>query len=234
MIRLRRIWIAVLAAGLLVPQHSVFAEWVDLELLLAVDVSSSVDPEEYALQLRGIAEALRHPDVLDAVRRAAPNGVAMALMQWGGPREQAMSVPWAVVRDEATAEALAAQIGRIERPVTSGGTAIGDALSHGLALLSENSFEGTRQVIDVSGDGSTNQGNSPGPIRALAARIGITVNGLVILNEEPQLDHYYLHRVIGGPGAFVLPADDFEDFARAIRMKLIREIEGTMVASVTP
>jgi hypothetical protein len=234
MIRLRRIWIAVLAAGLLVPQHSAFAEWVDLELLLAVDVSSSVDPEEYALQLRGIAEALRHPDVLDAVRRAAPNGVAMALMQWGGPREQAMSVPWAVVRDEVTAEALAAQIGGIERPITSGGTAIGDALSRGLALLSENSFEGARQVIDLSGDGPTNQGNSPGPIRALAARIGITVNGLVILNEEPRLDHYYLQRVIGGPGAFVLPADDFEDFARAIRMKLIREIGGTMVARVTP
>ena len=234
MIRPGRTWIAVLAAGLLVQQQSAFAEEVDLELLLAVDVSTSVDPGEYALQLRGIAEALRHPDVIDAVRIAAPNGVAMALMQWGGPREQAMSVPWAVVRNRITAEAVAAQIDGVARPVTSGGTAIGDALSRGLALLSENSFEGTRQVIDLSGDGPTNQGNSPGPIRARAARIGITVNGLVILNEEPNLDIYYLQRVIGGPGAFVLPADDFEDFARAIRMKLIREIEGTMVASVTP
>ena len=234
MIRVGGSWIAVVLAGFLAQEQPATAEGVDLELLLAIDVSSSVDPDEYALQLRGIAEALRHPDVIDAVRIAAPNGVAMALMQWGGPREQAMSVPWAVVRDQVTAEVFAAQISGVARPATSGGTAIGDALSRGLALLNENRFEGIRQVIDLSGDGPTNQGNSPGPIRARAARTGITVNGLVILNEEPQLDLYYLERVVGGPGAFVLPADDFQDFARAIRMKLIREIAGTMVASVTP
>jgi hypothetical protein len=234
MIRVGGGWVAVMLAGFLAQQQPATAEVVDLELLLAVDVSPSVDPDEYALQLRGIAEALRHPDVIDAVRIAAPNGVAMALMQWGGPREQAMSVPWAVVHDQVTAEIFAAQISGVARPATSGGTAIGDALSRGLALLNENRFEGVRQVIDLSGDGATNQGNSPGPIRARAARTGITVNGLVILNEEPQLDLYYLERVVGGPGAFVLPADDFQDFARAIRIKLIREIAGTMVASITP
>ena len=110
MIRVGGSWIAVVLAGFLAQEQPATAEGVDLELLLAIDVSSSVDPDEYALQLRGIAEALRHPDVIDAVRIAAPNGVAMALMQWGGPREQAMSVPWAVVRDQVTAEVFAAQI----------------------------------------------------------------------------------------------------------------------------
>jgi hypothetical protein len=234
MIRVGGSWIAIVLAGFLAQQQPATAEGVDLKLLLAVDVSMSVDPDEYALQLRGIAKALRHPDVIQAIRIAAPNGVAMALMQWGGPREQAMSVPWTVVRDQVTAEVFAAQISGVVRPATSGGTAIGDALSRGLALLNENRFESIRQVIDLSGDGRTNQGNSPGPIRARAARTGITINGLVILNEEPQLDLYYLERVVGGPGAFVLPARDFDDFARAIRIKLIREIAGDMVASVTP
>ena len=197
---------------LLAQQQPATAEGVVFpELLLAIDVSSSVDPDEDALQLCGIAEALRHPDDDSApVRIAAPNGVAMALMQWGGPREQAMSVPWAVVRDQVTAEVFAAQISGVARPggqYQLAGTGIGDALIRGLALLNENCFEGVRQVIDLSGDGPTNQGNSPGPIRARAARTGITVNGLVILNEEPQLDLYYLERVVGGPGAllFSLP-----------------------------
>jgi hypothetical protein len=226
-------WSAIMTAGLMLANSytSASAEDVDLELLLAVDVSPSVDAEEYVLQMRGLADAVRHPDVVDAIRSAAPRGVAVALMQWGGPREQNVSVPWTAVRDEATASAFAERIETVTRPTTSGGTAIGDALGRGVSVLAENNFRGLRQVIDVSGDGRTNQGDSPAPIRAHAVSLGITVNGLVIIDEDPQLIGYYLERVIGGPGSFVLQADDFEDFARAVRLKLIREIAGSMIAS---
>jgi hypothetical protein len=207
------------------------AATVDLELLLAVDVSPSVSPGEYTLQVAGLANAIRHPDVIAAIRAAAPNGVAIALMQWAGPTEQALSVPWTAVSDEATAEAVAQRIDAMARPTTNGGTAIGDAIGRGIALLAENEFVAARQVIDLSGDGRTNVGNSPGPIRAYAAASGITVNGLVILNDEPDLDIYYLQRVVAGPGSFVLEADDFADFAEAIRLKLIREIAGEMTAA---
>ena len=231
-----RIWwtTAFLTAGLMLANspHPAPARDVDLELLLAVDVSPSVDAEEYALQIHGLAAALRHPDVVNVIKTAAPNGVALALMQWAGPREQAVSVPWSEVRDQATAEAFAQKIDAVTRPATYGGTAIGNALDRGVSLLAENDFAGTRRVIDISGDGRTNQGDSPAPVRTHAVLAGITVNGLVILNEEPQLSGYYLERVIGGPGAFVLQVDDFEDFARAMRMKLIREIEVAMVAGL--
>jgi hypothetical protein len=228
--RCRISWIALLAAGAMLAIFSrpASARDVDLELLLAVDVSPSVDAEEYALQIHGLAAALRDPVVVDVILAAAPNGVALALMQWAGPREQAVSVPWSEVRDQASADAFAQKIDAVTRPATYGGTAIGNALDRGVSLLAENDFEGTRQVIDISGDGRTNQGDSPAPIRTHAVLAGITVNGLVIVNEEPQLSGYYRERVIGGPGAFILQVDDFEDFARAMRMKLMREIEVAM------
>lgn len=205
-----------------------WAENVDLQLLLAVDVSFSVDSDEYALQIQGLAAALRDPGVIDAISTATPNGVAMALMQWAGPREQTLSVPWSEVRDRDSAEAFAERIETVARPGTDGGTAIGDAVARGIALLADSRFQGTRQVIDVSGDGKTNLGDSPGPVRLRATSSGIIINGLVILNEEPHLGDYYVLRVVGGPGSFVLRAQTFEDFARAIRMKLIREIEVSM------
>ena len=225
-------WTAVAAGAMLAGStHPASAQRVDLELLLAVDVSLSVDPDEYALQIHGLATALRDPDVVSAIKAAAPNGVALALMQWAGPREQAVSVAWADVHDQASAEAFAQQIDAATRLATNGGTAIGDALGRGVSLLAENDFEGTRKVIDISGDGRTNEGDSPAPVRKHAVLVGITVNGLVILNEERQLSGYYRERVIGGPGAFVLQVANFQDFARAMRLKLIREIEVAMGAS---
>jgi hypothetical protein len=228
--------IAILAAGLMLAGSftSASADDVDLELLLAVDVSPSVDAEEYVLQIHGLTEAFRHPAVIDAITLAAPSGVAVALMQWGGPQEQNVSVPWMVVRDESTAFMFAKRIETVARPTTDGGTAIGDALGRGISLLAENDFRGVRRVIDISGDGRTNQGDSPAPIRARAVASGITVNGLVIIDEDPQLASYYQVRVIGGPGSFVLHIDDFKDFALGIRLKLIREIIGSMVATRAP
>jgi hypothetical protein len=227
---------AILAASVGTPSSTQWAsaQGVDLQLLLAVDVSPSVDADEYVLQIHGIASALRHPDVIDAISRAAPNGVAVALMQWAGPREQLLSVPWSVVRDQATAKALATEIETVVRPVTNGGTAIGDALARGVKLLAEGGFQATRQVIDISGDGRTNIGDSPAPVRTSAVSRGITVNGLVILNEEQQLNAYYLKRVVGGPGAFVLRIQNFGDFAEGMRLKLIREIEISWATGGSP
>lgn len=211
---------------------SAAGEYVDLELLLAIDVSASVDVREYALQMSGIAHAFRDPSVLSAIRASAPRGVAVAVMQWAGPDEQTYSVPWSIVRDAESAEELAARVEATARPLTTGGTAIGDALIVGLSMLGESGILAARRVIDVSGDGRTNRGTSPGPVRTHAASIGVTVNGLAILNEEPQLLAYYADRVIGGPGAFVIHAADYRDFGRAIRMKLIREIEGSRMAEI--
>jgi hypothetical protein len=210
------------------------AKEVDLQLLLAIDFSPSIDSNEYALQVHGLADALRNSDVIHAISTAAPNGVAMALMQWAGPREQVLSVAWSEIMDQASAEAFAANVDAVVRPVTNGGTAIGDALARGIALLAQSDFHGPRQVIDISGDGSTNLGDSPAPMRFRAVSSGITINGLVILNEEPRLGNYYLKRVIGGPGAFVLHIQNFDDFAQAIRLKLIREIRVAAMSSPLP
>jgi hypothetical protein len=153
-------------------------------------------------------------------------------MQWAGPREQVLSVPWSVVTDQASANSFAGKVDASVRPATNGGTSIGDALARGVSLLDESSLRGMRRVIDISGDGSTNLGDSPGPVRFLANSKGIIINGLVILNEEPRLGAYYLTRVVGGPGSFVMQVDNFGDFARAMRMKLIHEIEMSMATKL--
>jgi hypothetical protein len=226
----------MMAAGLWLTLSSAGrpADYVDLELLLAVDVSASVDSSEYSLQMSGIAEAFRHPAVIAAIRASAPHGIAVALLQWAGPHEQTYSVPWSIVNDGVSAETFAQRVDAATRPLTSGGTAIGDALIVGVSLLAENGLVAARRVIDVSGDGRANQGTSPEPVRAHAASLGVTVNGLAIVNEEPQLIVYYAERVIGGSGAFVMHADDYRDFGRAIRLKLIREIAGPNVADAAP
>ncbi len=227
---------AVLAAGLMLSgsPRLASAEEVDLQLLLAVDVSPSVDLGEYAMQIHGLANAVRDPVVVEAISLAAPNGVAIALMQWAGPREQVLSVPWHIVRDQASAEAFAAKMEMVVRPVTNGGTAIGNALASALTLLSESRFRAARQVIDISGDGRTNVGDSPAPVRSRAVSLGVIVNGLVIRDEELDLDSYYLKRVIGGPGSFVMDVQTFGDYARAIRLKLLREIVVAMTTSPLP
>ena len=206
------------------------SDFVDLELLLAVDVSVSVDQQEYLLQMQGLASAFRDPEVVAAIRSSAPNGIAVALMQWAGPDEQAYSVPWARVFDVSSAFAFAEEIDAAARPLSLGGTAIGDALLAGTLLLRDNGIDGTRRVIDVSGDGRANQGTSPGPVRLHAVSMGVTVNGLAILNEDPELLHYYRDKVIAGPGCFVQIANDYTDFGNAIRLKLLREIQGLITA----
>jgi hypothetical protein len=203
---------------------------VDLELVLAVDASASVSGEEFDLQVRGLAEAFRHRSVGQAIRAAGDLGLAVALVQWADYRQHRLSVDWTVVRDAADARQFAKQIDGVQRSV-AGNTAIGSALEFAILRLEGNGFAGRRRVIDVSGDGRNNQGPAAWLVRNLAVAQGITVNGLAILNEDPTLDRYYVTNVIGGPGAFVITANDYEAYRLAILTKLVKEISGPPTAA---
>ncbi len=200
---------------------------VDLELMLAVDASGSVSPAEFNLQVQGLAAAFRDPEVIDAIRKAG--GIAVAVMQWSSPGQQVVVVNWSAVTDEASAETMAQRIVGAGRLIL-GETAVDGALRFALAELATNSFSGTRQVIDVSGDGATNWGPLPDRVRDRAVAAGVTINGLAIVNEQENLGRYYREHVIGGPGAFVIVAADYADFARAMRQKLLEEISNRPTA----
>jgi hypothetical protein len=204
---------------------------VDLELVLAVDASSSVSEAEFDLQMRGFSEAFRHPAVIGAIRAAGDLGIAVSLIQWSDNRKQTVAVDWLAVSDEASALALSAEIENTPRFLIGGGTAIGGALRFSIRQFDRNNFTGRRRVIDLSGDGRTNQGSQPSKMRDVAVATGITVNGLAILNEDPSVANYYRYNVIGGTGSFVMSADDYADFSRAILHKLIKEIAGAPVAA---
>ncbi len=197
---------------------------VDLELVLAVDVSSSVDEEEYQLQIRGIAAAFRHPDVVAAIQASGGNGIAVAMIQWSDNEEQSLVGGWHIIRDEADAAEYARIIRRSPRNIPGGQTSIAGVLSFAIEEMESNNINSSRRVIDVSGDGRSNNGIHPMSIRDKAIEINITINGLVILNEEPFLGGYFERSVIGGVGAFMMVAEDYRDYAAMILQKLLREI----------
>jgi hypothetical protein len=204
---------------------------VDLELVLAVDTSSSVSAEEFDLQMRGLAQAFRSPAVVQAIRAAGDLGLAVSLVQWSDARKQTVAIDWMMVTDDASAARFSKEIEHAPRFLIGGGTALGGALSFAMRQFETSGYQGRRKVIDVSGDGRTNQGAHPSRIRDKAVAAGITVNGLAILNEDLYVDRYYLYNVIGGTGAFVMTADDYEDFAKAILEKLVKEIAGVPIAA---
>jgi len=216
------------------PSRAAEGGAVDLELLLAVDTSSSVSAEEFDLQMRGLSEAFRHPAVLAAIEAVGDLGIAVALIQWSDARNQFVAIDWTEVRDEASATALADEIDSSPRFLIGGGTAIGGALEFALRQFELSPFAGLRKVIDLSGDGRTNQGADPAEQRDLAVERGVTINGLAILNEDVYVDRYYRVNVIGGTGAFVMTAADYEAFADAILQKLVKEIAGVPVAAAPP
>jgi hypothetical protein len=222
---------AALAGALLIPTTAPAQERpVDLELVLAVDASASVSDEEFNLQVHGLAEAFRHRSVGQAIRAAGDLGLAVALIQWADYDQHALSVDWTVVRDAASARQFAKQVDGVRRTVY-GNTALGVALEFAILQLEGNGFVGRRKVIDVSGDGPSNQGSAAWLVRDLAVARGITVNGLAILNEVPTLDRYYFTNVIGGPGAFVMTANDYAAYRLAILAKLVKEISGPPTAA---
>ncbi len=221
----------VFAAPIAAAQETAPGRRVDLELVLAVDASSSVSAAEFALQIQGLARAFRDPRVQQAIRAAGDLGLAVALVQWSSERKQVLAVDWTLVTGPEAAGAFADRIAEVPRFVIGGGTAIGNALKFAMGLLDGNDFRGRRRVIDVSGDGRANQGAQPAELRDAAVTLGITINGLAILNEDAATEEYYWTDVIGGSGAFVMIANDYESYARAILTKLVREIAGAPIAA---
>jgi hypothetical protein len=199
-------------------------EPVDLALVLAVDASGSVDRVRFELQKQGYAAAFRHPRVIGAIGSGPSQAIAVIMMQWTGPALQVTAVPWTKISDAASANAFADAIAQAPRALFGGGTSISGAIDTSMALLFDNPYRAARRVIDISGDGSNNRGRSVTQARDEAVARGIGINGLPILALEPYLDRYYQDNVVGGPGAFVIAARDYETFADAILKKLIAEI----------
>jgi hypothetical protein len=203
---------------------------VDLQLILAVDASGSVDAERFELQKRGYADAFADPRVLRAIRSGPRQAVAVAMFQWTGATLQARVIDWRIVSDEASALALSQAIAAAPRRLFRGGTSISGAIDYAVRLFPESGVTGDRRVIDVSGDGANNSGR-PAPLaRDAAVAAGIVINGLPILALDPDLAAFYRDNVIGGPGAFVRAVDSFENFGEAIRDKLIAEIAAAPAA----
>ena len=196
----------------------------DLQLVLAVDASGSVDQVRFDLQKRGYVAAFRHARVLQAIRSGPNRAIAVTMLQWTGPAMQVQTVGWSLVGEEETAAAFAAAIERAPRQLFGGGTSISGAIDYAATLFPISPFAAPRRVIDVSGDGSNNRGRPVTLARDAAIAAGIGINGLPILALEPDLDRYYYDNVIGGAGAFVVPAQNYETFADAILKKLIAEI----------
>lgn len=230
-----------------------FAEPVDLELALVVDVSGSVDSYEHDLQRRGYADAFRDPRVLDAIRANPLGRIAVTMVEYAGADQQAQITPWILIRDSGSAGEFAAAI--IAAPRTPGRwTSISGGIDFAMPLFENNGYEGQRLVMDVSGDGPNNSGRSAESARDDAVAKGVVINGLAILNDRPNpggafwqgrqpmvnLEEYYLNSVIGGLGAFLITTNNFEDFGRAVIQKLIREIAqqhsnpGTGLAGTAP
>jgi hypothetical protein len=206
---------------------------VDVELVLAVDISYSMDPDELALQRDGYAKALTSREFMQALRQGIHGKVAVIYFEWAGASEQKIIVPWRLIDGPETADSVANEI--LQAPIRRAArTSISGALLFGAALFEMSGFRGIRRVIDVSGDGANNHGQLVTAARDEVVSKGITVNGLPILLKRPSyttmdielLDEYYEDCVIGGPGAFMVTVRDRDKFVEAIRTKLVLEIAG--------
>jgi len=197
---------------------------VDLELVLAVDCSYSVDSAEFHLQMQGLAAAFRSPAVVAAISANPYGAIAVTVVQWSGPDSQTVVVPWRLVRDGASALDLSSRIAETPRSTAEGATSISSMVQFGLHLLDSNAFDGTRRVIDVSSDGRNNSGPRMRDLRPLVAFSGVTLNGLAILNEVATLNFYFEKYVIAGPNAFVVTANDYAAYSDAILNKIVREV----------
>ena len=227
--RLRTHAAALLSVALLAlagpePHAEAQADRVDIALVLAFDCSYSVDAREYDLQRRGIAKAFLDAEIVTALQ-AGPNGrIAVTVVQWSADDIQTVAVPWRIVDGPVAAADLADRIGRMPRLAPPGSTSISAAILYSAGLLARTPFAADKRVIDVATDGINNLGPWLKDARDAALARGITINGLAIEDEVDYLRHYLRNRMIGGPGAFVEIADDYDDFERAIRIKLLREI----------
>jgi hypothetical protein len=224
-------------AGLGPLAHPAHAEddQVDLLLVLAADVSRSVDEKKFRLQREGYAAAIADPRVVRAMTGGPKGRIALCFIEWASNTEQAIVIEWTPVGSSAEAEDVAGRVRQAPRAFM-GRTSISAAIDYSLGVLGRSPFQAPRRVIDVSGDGTNNSGRSVTEARDEAVAAGLTINGLVILSEVPLptnplhthppggLTAYYENNVIGGPGAFVVEAQSFESFGQSLISKLIKEI----------
>jgi hypothetical protein len=229
-------WLAaILAVNFLLLAPARAAETVDLLLVLASDVSRSVDAPKFQLQREGYAAAISDPRVIDAIR-SGPNGrIAVCFVEWSGIGAQKVVIDWSIVKDAASARQFGDQLLEIPRSFADR-TSISGGIEFAVAQLERSPFESGRRTIDVSGDGTNNSGRDVTRARDEATAKGITINGLVILSDRPLswnpehtnppggLANYYRDNVVGGPSSFVMVAENFESFGKAILNKLIAEI----------
>lgn len=197
---------------------------LDLKLVLAVDASGSVSAERFELQRQGYAQAFRDPRVIRAIAALAGQSMAATVMQWTGPSLHVQVVPWSLLTDGASSAAFADRIAAAPRRLFGGGTSISGAIDEARRLMAEQGPKALRNVIDISGDGANNAGRRVSVARDEAVADGVVINGLPILNVEPDLDVHYRQQVIGGPGSFMIPIDTYGQFAEAIVHKLVTEI----------
>jgi uncharacterized protein DUF1194 len=199
---------------------------VDLSLVLAIDCSFSVDTTEFRLQMQGLGQAFRRAEIHKAIAQGKTGRIAISVFQWSDDRSQLIVVPWTVISGSESAIALADQLENMPRKLAEGGTSISSSMRFGAAMLEASPLRAERRVIDISSDGRNNIGVSPDRVRNQIVRRGITINGLVIINEWPTLDTYFEQQVVGGPAHFVMVANDYPAYAEAIYRKLLREITG--------
>ena len=221
--RIARALGCALAAAALAVTTPAAAQSCRLALTLALDVSSSVDAHEYALQNEGLARALTAPEVVAAFLSAPGAAVALHVFEWSGRSHQTARADWVFIRSQADLAAVAERMRALPRSNSALPTAIGTALSFAAQALAERD-DCAAHTIDLSGDGVNNAGPTPDTARLAAAFDGVTVNGLVIGPGHATLRRYYERFVIQGPGAFVEVAEDFADFEAAMRRKLVREL----------
>lgn len=222
---------AVLASALTAAEHRPLE--VDVELYLAVDVSRSMSPAELEIQRRGYAEALASDEVIGAITGGLIGRIAIIYVEWAGTYSQRVVIPWTLIGSRAEAEDFAARIGAHFDPGMRR-TSISGALLHAAESIASNEFEGLRRVIDVSGDGPNNAGRPVLRAREIVLAQGITINGLPLMTRDgmglswhlEDLDEYYRNCVIGGPAAFAIPVHSWDQFALAVRRKLVLEIAG--------
>ena len=208
---------------------------VDMELVLAVDASPSIDISEYFLQRRGYVAAFRDPKLVDVIRSGRTGRIAVIYFEWAGPISQHIIVPWTVI-DGAESAARFASALEVARTESKLGTSLSGALAFASGLFVNNGFDGRRRVIDVSGNGRNNFGPQILPVRDAVVAAGITINGLPIMSDptEVGLDDYYRACVVGGPGAFLVKVESEDDLETAIRHKLVAEIAARPMPAAAP
>ena len=197
---------------------------VDLALVLAVDCSSSADFADFRLQMDGIAAALRNPTLFDAIAAGSCQRIALALVQWSSRNSQVIAIAWRMVASRLDLEAIAKETEQAERHWRPGGTGLAAAVDFSVALLETLPISAGRRVIDVSGDGADNEGGDAARARNDALALDVTINGLPIITGSRELEAYYRDRVIGGPGSFIMPAENIWSFRDAMTRKLLREV----------